>query len=174
MSLTKKGLIRFSRKSSDAPPFKSELGAIGSGVTFIPQRASRLRLSGMAFAQRGDERNRHPDLFQRPLRQGVPAGVVTSCLVRVAAVLPPALRQMEIEKLPGADVKSLAGASAINCWRPNRNMCAWYSLRLNSRLLFLLSKVSGSNEESQLPKQGMPACANSRGWKHHPPRLLQD
>jgi trehalose 6-phosphate synthase/phosphatase len=25
------------------------------------------------------------------------------------------------------------GASAINCWRPNRNMRAWYSLRLNSR-----------------------------------------
>jgi hypothetical protein len=56
-------------------------------------------------------------------------------------------------------------ASAINCWRPNRNLRAWHSLRLNSRPSVIISKVSRSNEESLLSKQAMPARANKRGWK---------
>src|SRR6266516_3365983 len=59
------------------------------------------------------------------------------------------------------------GASVIDCWQPRDNSHAWYSVRLTSRRSTPLLTRVRSNEESQLPKQAMPAGANSRFQKHH-------
>jgi hypothetical protein len=95
---------------------------------------------------------------------------------RIPALNPRMVRFKLVIKKTGTDsiLGKFRGAYATNCWRPNRNMRAWYSLRLNSTRSVLFSKGYKSNDESPLSQQGMPSCANSRSWKHHPPRLLQD
>ena len=44
------------------------------------------------------------------------------------------------------------GASAIDCWQPNRKSRSWYGLRLISKRSVPLSTGSRINEESQVPK----------------------
>src|SRR5213593_3586314 len=65
------------------------------------------------------------------------------------------------------------GASVIDCWQPRDNSHAWYSLRLTSRRSTPLLTRFRSNEESQLPKQAMPAGAKGQLRKHHRPRFYR-
>src|SRR5438876_5688981 len=74
----------------------------------------------------------------------------------------------------GASGTVLMGASLIDGWQPRDNSHAWYSLRLTSRRSTPLLTRFRSNEESQLPKQAMPAGAKGQFGKHHRPRILQN
>jgi serine/threonine protein kinase len=134
-----------------------KLGAGGMGVVYKARDLHLDRFVALKFLP--PEKVVDPDRKRRFVQEAKAASALNH---------PNIIHVYDIDQSEGTDYIAMEGASAIDCWQPNRKSRSWYGLRLISKRLVQLSTGSRINEESQVPKQELSTFRKSWCREHHP------